>query len=68
MIIHGTSFNINFLIFKNPLEKPKNNPRSRGIKKKNSKSTWQSFKHPLMIKNFTQKNPNLKFSLGGKVS
>jgi hypothetical protein len=60
MLIPGTSCNINLPIFKNPLEKPKNNPRSRDIKKNKSKSTWQSLKHPLMKNNFTQKYPNLK--------
>jgi hypothetical protein len=68
MLILGTSFNIIFPNFKHPLEKPKNNPRSRDIKKSFLKSTWQSLKHPLMKNNFTQKNPNLKFSLEGKVS
>jgi hypothetical protein len=68
MLIPVTSCNINFLIFKNPLEKPKNNPRSRDVKKNFSKLTWQSLKHPLMKKNFTQKYPNLKFNPKGKVN
>jgi hypothetical protein len=67
-MISKTSCNINLPIFKNPLEKPKNNPNSKDLKKNFSKLTWQSLKHPWMKNNFTQKYPNLKFNPKGKVS
>jgi hypothetical protein len=59
MLISRTSCNINFPIKKNPLEKPKNNPSSRDIKKK-FKIDMAKFKAPFDEKQFHTKIPKFK--------